>query len=86
MAQPSLLSGDRLRARIKRLGLTYVDAAPKLGLTLDGLHKQMRGTNRVSRQTAIILGYLEQATRAQRGQHQAELSRMQRSRRRIGQL
>ena len=47
-----------LRARIKRLGLTYVDAAPKLG----------------------------QATRAQRGQHQAELSRMQRSRRRIGQL
>ena len=28
-------------------------------MTLDGLNKQMRGTRPVSRQTVIILGYLE---------------------------
>jgi hypothetical protein len=45
-----------LRARIDALGLTYVDAARQLGLTVDGLHKAMRGERRVGRQTEIILG------------------------------
>ena len=55
MAQSSTISGEQLRARIKRLGLTYVEAAPRFGLTLDGLHKQMNGLRPVSRQTEIIL-------------------------------
>jgi hypothetical protein len=60
-ARPSdfAISGAELRARIKRLGLTYVAAAERLGLSLDGLNKQMRGDHRVSRQTAIILDFLE---------------------------
>jgi plasmid maintenance system antidote protein VapI len=53
------ISGDELRARIKRLGMTYTEAAERLGLTLDGLNKQMRGVNAVSRQTAIILRVIE---------------------------
>jgi plasmid maintenance system antidote protein VapI len=60
------ISGDELRARIKRLGLTYTRAAERLGLTLAGLNKQMRGDRAVSRQTAIILGYLEAARKARR--------------------
>jgi hypothetical protein len=53
------ITRDELRARIDRLGLSYVEAARRLGLTEDGLYKQMRGTRRVGRQTEIILGYLE---------------------------
>jgi transcriptional regulator with XRE-family HTH domain len=53
------LSGDELRARIKRLGITYAEAAERLGLTLGGLNKQMRGEHKVSRQTALLLGRLE---------------------------
>jgi hypothetical protein len=59
VALNSRISGDELRARIKRLGMTYTEAAGRLGLTLDGLNKQMRGVNAVSRQTAIILDCLE---------------------------
>jgi plasmid maintenance system antidote protein VapI len=55
----SEISGDELRARIKRLGMTYAAAAERLGLTLAGLNKQMRGERSVSRQTAIILDCLE---------------------------
>jgi transcriptional regulator with XRE-family HTH domain len=65
------ISGAELRARIKRMGLTYAAAAERLGLTLDGLNKQMRGDRAVSRQSAIILGYLEkelQVTRADKRQ------------------
>jgi hypothetical protein len=57
------MSGDELRARIKRLGITYARAAEQLGLSLDGLNKQMRGDHKVSRQTAIILVGLESAVR-----------------------
>ena len=57
------MSGDELRARIKRLGITYARAAEQLGLSLDGLNKQMRGDTKVSRQTVIILTALESAVR-----------------------
>jgi hypothetical protein len=53
------ISGEELRARIGRLGMTYTLAAERLGLTLAGLNKQMRGDRAVSRQTAIILDFLE---------------------------
>jgi hypothetical protein len=53
------ITGDELRRRIDRLGLPYVEAARRLGLTDDGLYKQMRGTRRVGRQTEIILDCLE---------------------------
>jgi transcriptional regulator with XRE-family HTH domain len=53
------ISGEELRNRLKRLGMTYARAAERLGLSLDGLNKQMRGDRPVSRQTEIILGYLE---------------------------
>jgi plasmid maintenance system antidote protein VapI len=58
------ISGQTLRARIKRLGITYGEAARRLGLTRDGLNKQMNGANPVSRQTELLLGYLEQQQRA----------------------
>jgi hypothetical protein len=59
----SSLSGDELRARIKRLEITYAEAAERLGLSLGGLNKQMHGTHKVSRQTATILAGLESAVR-----------------------
>jgi hypothetical protein len=59
MTRSIRLTGDRLRRRIDRMGVTYVEAAKALGLTYDGLQKQMRGTNPVSRQTALLLEYLE---------------------------
>jgi hypothetical protein len=58
------ISGQELRARIKALGLTYAAAAQRLGLTLDGLNKQMREVTAVSRQTEIILATLEQRAAA----------------------
>jgi hypothetical protein len=59
MASTSTIPGPELRSRIDKLGLTYTAAAEQLGLTLDGLQKQMRGARPVSRQTEIILGMLE---------------------------
>ena len=59
MARKVQLSGDRLRLRVDRMGLTYAAAAQLLGLTYDGLQKQMRGTNPVSRQTTLLLECLE---------------------------
>ena len=73
MAQSRTISGDELRARIEKLGLTYTAAAPLLGLTLDGLRKQMGGLRPVSRQTALLLGYLEEKARDGRPRPQAEL-------------
>jgi hypothetical protein len=59
MQSNATISGDELRSRIKRLGMTYARAAERLGLSLDGLNKQMRGDRAVSRQTEIILDCLE---------------------------
>jgi len=53
------MTGRELRARVKALGQSYTFAAEQLGLTVDGLNKQMTGARRVSRQTEIILEYLE---------------------------
>ena len=66
MALHPRISGDELRARIKHLGLAYGRAAERLGLTLDGLNKQMRGVNAVSRQTALLLGYVEREQASER--------------------
>jgi hypothetical protein len=64
-AQSRTISGDELRARIDKLGLPYRHAAPLLGLTLDGLNKQMRGDRKVGRQTELILRSLKK-TRGKR--------------------
>jgi len=57
------MSGEELRTRVRRLGLTYARAAELLGLSRDGLNKQMRGNCKVSRQTEIILDGLERDMR-----------------------
>jgi hypothetical protein len=51
------MTGDELRSRIDDLGLPYIEAAIRLGLSLAGLHHQMRDVRPVRRQTEIILGY-----------------------------
>jgi transcriptional regulator with XRE-family HTH domain len=66
MAQSSTISGSELRARIDKLGLTYTDAARRLGLSLDGLQKQMRGARPVSLQTEIILDQIEELQKLRR--------------------
>jgi hypothetical protein len=48
-----------LRERIKRLGLSYRAAAPRLGLSLSGLHHNLRNETPIGRQTEIILDMLE---------------------------
>jgi hypothetical protein len=52
------MEGGRLREQIRSSGLTYVEAARRLGLTTNALHKQMRGARRVSRQTEILVAGL----------------------------
>jgi hypothetical protein len=56
------MTGDELRKRIRRLNLSYRAAAPRLGLSLSGLHHNMRGERPIGRQTEIILDYLERET------------------------
>jgi len=53
------ISGEELRARLKRLKLTTAEAAIRLGITEDGLYKAMNGARRIGRQTEIILGLME---------------------------
>jgi len=60
------ISGAELRERIGRLELTHVEAARRLGLTEDGLYKQMRGDRRVSRQTELLLVCLERHQQTRR--------------------
>jgi hypothetical protein len=62
------MTGNELRARIDRLGLTYTEAAPLLGLAYGGLHHQMRGERAVTRQTELLLEQLERPCRAEPGQ------------------
>ena len=54
------MTGKELRQRIERLGLSYVAAATKLGLSVPGLHHQLRDEVAVSRQTELLLDCLEQ--------------------------
>ena len=53
------MNGNELRARIKRLGLTIKAAAPLLGLSVPGLHHQLRGEVSVRRQTEMLLECVE---------------------------
>jgi hypothetical protein len=56
------MNGAELRARIDRLEMTYIEAAERLGLSLAGLHHQMRGERAVTRQTEMLLEVLELQT------------------------
>jgi hypothetical protein len=56
---PQVADGADLRARICRLGISQTEAARRLGLTTDGLAKQLSGARPVSRQTALLLQHLE---------------------------
>jgi hypothetical protein len=71
------MTGVELRRRIDRLGLSYTAAAPKLGLSLSGLHHQMRGERAVTRQTALLLWGLERRGEAA-GQTLAPVKRARR--------
>jgi hypothetical protein len=53
------MTGAELRQRLDRLGRPYTRLAPLLGLSIDGLHKQMRGDRPVTRQTELLLEKLE---------------------------
>jgi hypothetical protein len=53
------MNGTELRQRLERLGRPFVELAPLLGLSIDGLNKQMNGSRRVSRQTEMLLDQLE---------------------------
>jgi hypothetical protein len=76
----SVIPGGELRARVKRLGMTYARAAELLGLSLDGLNKQMRGTTPVSQQTAIILILLETLPRLNEKRRMEAMQQMERLR------
>jgi len=80
-------AGERLRARIGRLGLSYAEAARRLGLTPDGLQKKMRGDRPIGRQTEIILDLMDELRRLQnsRGQSKPPVDRQQRRDRRLAQ-
>jgi hypothetical protein len=53
------MNGTELRQRLERLGRPFVELARLLGLSIDGLNKQMNGSRRVSRQTELLLDQLE---------------------------
>jgi hypothetical protein len=53
------MTGDELRMRLKSLGRPFTELASLLGLSVDGLHKQMNGSRPVSRQTELLLERLE---------------------------
>ena len=52
------MNGDELRRRLDRLGRHYTELAPLLGLSIDGLHHQMRGYRHVTRRTELLLDNL----------------------------
>jgi len=54
-----VMDGIELRRRLKRLEQPYANLAPRLGLSVYGLHKQMNGQRHVSRQTEMLLDQLE---------------------------
>jgi hypothetical protein len=61
------MDGSELRQRLERLGRPFTELAPLLGLSIDGLNKQMNGSRPVSRQTEIILAHLEREPAPRRG-------------------
>jgi hypothetical protein len=69
------MNGDELRRRLDRLGRPYTELAPLLGLSIDGLHHQMRGYRRVTRRTELLLDNLEK-TIQQAEPFEKELSKL----------
>jgi len=57
------MTGDELRDRLAKLGMTFADAARRLGLSAPGLHHQLRGDRPVARQTELLLEVLEDRRR-----------------------
>jgi hypothetical protein len=53
------MDGSELRRRLDQLKRPYTELAPLLGLSINGLHHQMRGVRHVSRQTELLLERLE---------------------------
>jgi hypothetical protein len=60
------MTGTELRRRVARFDITQREWAERLGLSLDGLVKQMNGDRRVSRQTELLLGYVEEELRREK--------------------
>jgi hypothetical protein len=58
------MTGNELRDRLDRLAMSYRQAAAKLGLSVSGLHHQLRGQRPVTRQTELLLEVLEERDRA----------------------
>ena len=85
LSEARIKAGERLRARIGRLGLSYAEAARRLGLTPDGLQKKMRGDRPIGRQTEIILDLMDALRRLQSSRRQTEppLDRQQRRDRKL---
>ena len=67
------LSAAELRARIRRLGITQTEAAERLGLSPNGLYKQLHGERKVGRQTEVILDLLDEVRRLQSTRRQGEV-------------
>jgi hypothetical protein len=53
------MTGAELRARIDNLGLSYTEAAKKLGLSLPGLQHNLRDERPIGRQTELLLECVE---------------------------
>jgi transcriptional regulator with XRE-family HTH domain len=53
------MTADELRRRLKALGLTQREMAGLLGLSENGLFKQLAGERKVSRQTELLLECVE---------------------------
>jgi hypothetical protein len=53
------MTGDELRRRIAGMGLPYTETAHLLGLSIGGLHHQLRGERAVSQQTEMLLDHIE---------------------------
>ena len=61
------ISGQELRERIQRFGITFTEAAQWFGVTRDGLAKMLSGRNPVNKPTRIILQLREQLQNAAEG-------------------
>jgi hypothetical protein len=57
-AQQHPMTGDQLRTGIDKWNVPYTRVAPWLGLSIDGLHKQMRGVRAVTLQTRLLFNRL----------------------------
>jgi hypothetical protein len=53
------ITSDELRLRVLALDMPQTEVAYHLGLSLNGLVKQMRGERRVSKQTELLVAYFD---------------------------